>query len=505
MRNSTRVIINTGSQYVRSILQVVITLYTSRIILENLGVDDYGIYSLIAGVVAMLSFIQTNLAKTNQRFLSYYQGKEDFDMLRSVFNNSIITQIVISVILCGTLWALTDPVINHLLNIAPERLHDAKMVYWIMLISLFFNLLSTPFYAVLIAHENILYSSIVQMVGSILKLPIAISLFYIANQKLVAYSWMMCGLMFMDLCCYAYYAVHRYPECKKFNLSNFHYKLWKEMFGFMIWGIYGTFCVVGRSQGFAILINRTFTTAINAAYGIGTQMVGQLSFLSVAITTAMNPQIIKAEGAGNRRRVFRLSEISTKYSFLLISIILVPICIYIEPLLDLWLKTVPSHTAMFCRWVIIAALFDWITQGLVTVNTAVGNVRAFSIYVNTVQILSVPVAWFVISKTKNPQAAMMIFALFSLITSLVRLIYLKFNIGLSIRSYCRNVIFCSVPILIANSVICMQLYFILPQWWGLLVAGIVSFGITCVGTMTINLNPDEKEILKRLISRFRKK
>lgn len=504
MRNSTRVIVNTGAQYLRSILQVVITLYTSRVILESLGVNDYGIYTLVGGVVSMLSFIQSNLAKTNQRFLNYYHGKADSERLRCVFNNSVITQIIICFVLVGGLLALTDVVFNYLLNIAPERLDDAKKVYYIMLIMLMFNLLSTPFYAVLIANENIVYSSIVQVGEAILKIPIAISLLYFFSHKLVAYSWMMCGISALNFVCYTVFALRRYPECKEFSFRSFNFQLWKEMMGFMVWGIYGTFCVVGRSQGIAIILNRAFSTAINAAYGIGTQVVGQLSFVSVAITTAMNPQIVKAEGSGNRARVFRLAEISTKYSFLLISVLLIPVYVYIEPLLSLWLKSVPEYTAMFCRFIIITVLLDWVTQGLVAVNTAVGNVRTFSLLVNTVSILAVPAAWVWIKVSPHPESAMMAFAIFSGLTSVVRVVYLKFNIGLSIQSYLKQVLFPIIPITIISVYVCNIIYGVLPVW-GIVIAFILSIVVTMVGTFIIGLNDDERIVIDSILHKIFKK
>lgn len=452
----------------------------------------------------MMSFIQTNLARTNQRYLNYYHGRNDRSMVRSVFNNSIITQGVICIILCGGLLACTEFVFNHLIDIAPERIYEAKQVYLIMLVSLFFNLLSTPFYAVLIAHENIVYSSIVQTGDALLKLPIAISLYYISSDKLVAYTWMMCGVTILNFGCYAIFSVKKYAECKHISLSLFNWKLTKEMFGFMIWTIYGTFCVVGRTQGIAILLNRFFTTAINAAYGIGNQVVGQLSFLSVALTTAINPQIVKAEGAGNRARVFRLAEISAKYSFLLISIILVPVYVYIDTLLSLWLKEVPPHTALFCKWMIIISVIDWTTQSLNTVNTAIGNVRKYNLVVSTILILTIPFAYIALKILPNASVVMVIYAFFTLISAISRLVFLHLNVGLSIRNFCVSVLGSALPIVIVNYVVCSIIsnFF---EGWLFLITCIISVIITIIGILTIGLNPDERPIIDGIINKIRRR
>ena len=157
------------------------------------------------------------------------------------------------------------------------------------------------------------------------------------------------------------------------------YSLFKEMFSFMGWNVYGTCCIVGRGQGVAILLNNFYSAAINAAYGIGNQVAGQLNFLSNALTTAINPQIIKAEGAGDRQKMFRLAEISCKFSFLLMSMISVPAFIFMDKLLAIWLREVPDYTTMFCRMFLLAIQIDLLTMNMAVANQAVGNVKVYSI------------------------------------------------------------------------------------------------------------------------------
>ena len=170
--------------------------------MANLGVNDYGIYSLIGGVVALLAFIQNNLSRTIQRYLSFYQGKNDLFMVVKIFNNSVTTQLIIAIVLCGTLALMTDIVFVYLVNISPDRLVSAKYVYWLMLGSLFFNLLSTPYLAALIARENMVYSSIIQIIDSILKIPVALSLIWISSNKLEWYSFLSFCIVILNYFCY---------------------------------------------------------------------------------------------------------------------------------------------------------------------------------------------------------------------------------------------------------------------------------------------------------------
>lgn len=500
MKASTRVIINTGAQYIRSILSVIITLYTSRVILENLGISDFGIYNLIAGVVTMLSFIQVNLARSTQRFLNYYIGKNDKEKVKAVFTNSVQMQLVIAVLLCIILIVITELVINRMLNIPSSKIEEATLVYWIMIASLFFNLLSTPFYAALVAHENIVYSSIVQTGDALLKLPIAVSLYYVANGKLVVYAAMMFAVTFINFLCYSIFSTRKYNECRHINLLSINWILAKEMFSFMIWTIYGTFCVVGRSQGIAILLNRSFSTAINAAYGIGNQVVGQLSFLSVALMTAINPQIVKAEGAGDRKKCFRLAEIAAKYSFLLISIILVPVFVYMDTLLEMWLTVIPPHTAMFCRWTIIISLIDWTTQSLNTVNTAIGNVRKFNLIVSTIIVFTIPVAYIVLKMGLTAEAVMVVYAIFTLLTAIGRLIFLQRNVSFPAKQYCKSVVGSIFPIFSINIMGCYLLSNYLDGWW-CLISGVFSLVVTIVGIFIFDLKEDERTILWGIINK----
>ncbi len=501
MQSSTRVAINTSVQYARTIISVIITLYTSRIILANLGVDDYGIYSLVGGVIALLAFIQNNLAQTTQRYLSYYQGRKDLQMQIKIFNNSICTQWCISLVLCLLLLSLTGVVFSHLLNISPERIQSAKWVYWMMICSLFFNMQSSPYLATLIAHENIVYSSIVQIIDAIIKLPIAFSLIWISQNKLEWYSFMSFTIVLLNFFFYYVYCKRKYAECRNFSLKSFDLPLSKEMLAFMGWGVYSTGCIAGRTQGTAILLNRFFGTAMNAAYGIAGQVSGQMSFLSNALTTAMRPQIIKAEGAGERKKMFRLSEISCKFSFLLLSIVSIPAIIYMPTILNLWLKEVPEYTDMFCRFILIANQIDLLTLNLGTANHAIGNIKMYTIQISSIKIITLPVIYIALKLQADPMIVMIIYVTFEFICAVTRVWFLHKDVQLSITQFIQNVFIPVLPIVILNSIVCWGLSKVLPGIL-FLVTGVVSLLFTCLCTYAIGLKADEKAIIDSMLVRI---
>lgn len=501
MKASDRAITNTIVQYIRAVFSIIVTLYTSRVILENLGVNDFGIYSLVGGVITMFSFIQNSLSRTTQRFLNYNQGKEDYSMVKSVFNNCVICQGIVSIILCLILIAVINPVFDSLLNIEATRISEAKQVYLLMIVSLFFNLSSTPYIAALIARENIVYSSIVQIVDSIIKLPIAISLFYISNGKLIWYTLMITLLAILNFMMYFIYTKRKYSECQGFTFRSYNKQIVKEILSFSVWSTYGTIAVIGRSQGIAILLNRFYSTAINSAYGIGNQIVGQLSFISAAIATALNPQMVKAEGAGNRNKAIQIAEIGTKFSCLLLALILVPAFFYMDFLLGVWLVEVPEYTSMFCKAIIIITFIELLTQSINFLNGAIGNIKSYTNLVYTVTLLTIPISYIVLKLGFGPLWVMVSYAVMATICGAIRLIYMRYNIGLSIRKFFSNAITPSILIISVDSAICFTLHMILPGWYIILTA-ILSVILTVSLIYFIALNNTEKQIVVQFLSKL---
>ena len=500
MNSTKRVFYNTLSQYVRTVIAVVVTLYTSRIVLHNLGVDDYGIYNLVAGVIALLSFFSDSLSTTTQRYLSFNQGRGDQMMMNKIFNNSVFTQTVISLILCAILALCTPFVFDSLLNIPKERVDAAKAVYYFMIFSLFVNFQSTPYKAALIAHENIVYASIIQILDAILKIPIAISLIYISQDKLIWYSGLSFGIVLMNFFFYYFYCVFKYEECKKLNLKDFDKLLFKDMFSFMWWMIYSSGCVAARTQGIAIFLNRSFTTAVNAAYGIGQQVSGQFAFLSNALTTAMRPLIIRAEGAGDRAKMFRLCEISCKMAFILLGCVSIPAIIHMNDLLSLWLVEVPQYAVMFCQFFLLACWIDELTLSLMFANQAVGNVRVYSLWVNTIKIVTIPLTWILLKFGYGPHMVMIAYVLIETICMLSRLIFLRININLNIKNFTCNVIFpIIIPVFIA---ICFSSYmgnFI--SGWQCLINFILTPIVLIILILIMGLRKDERTVIYSLIQK----
>ena len=435
MRASTRVVFNTGIQYGRMLITVGISLYSTRLILDALGAIDYGIYNLIAGIIALLSFLNTAMSITTQRYLSVGQGKNDIRYQQKVFVNSFWLHagiglfVVLIAELCG--FFLFD----GFLNIVPERLEVARWVYHFMVLSIFFTILNVPFYATLTAHENFLYPAVLMIMSALLNLGIALSLQHVEGDKLFIYSFLVVIPIFLTTFLQGIYCIKKYQECRSFHHYLFDWSLLKELLGFAGWNLIHALCTVGTVQGIAILLNLFFGTVVNAAYGIAKQVSGQINFFANSMLVSMNPQIMKAEGAGDRNQMLRLSMSASKWGFFLLAFVAIP-CIFEMPaILHFWLKEVPEHTIDFCRLILIAVLANQLTVGLTTAAQAIGKLKVYTLVVCIIRILILPCAYVLLRLGSSSERVLGYYILFELLASIVRIYMLKIIGGLSIYEF----------------------------------------------------------------------
>lgn len=503
MQTSSRVVVNTIIQYIRSALSIIIALFTTRAILDALGEVDYGVYVLIGGVVTMLTFVQSALTQTTQRFLALYLGREDIDNQKLVFGTSLIIQIGLSLVLITLLLALTNPIINGLLDIPEDRLHAAVVVYYIVIGALFFTMISVPYMAVLVAYENIVYYSIVNIIDSILLIPIALSVAYYDNDRLILYAFLMFIVKVINFYLYYYYCKRYYNNTVSIKSISLNKKAFKDIFSFSSWNTYGAAVPIVRNQGIAIVLNKFMGTIANAGYGIGLQVFGQLGIIPSSITNAIMPQIVKSEGADNRERMIRLSEIASKFSFLLVGIVAIPLIFEISSVLTIWLKEVPQNTDNFCVILIIALWTDQLTVGLASASQAVGKIKEYMLIVSNIKLLALPTIYLLFLLKLPLIICFMPFAGFELISSLSRIIVAKKTFNLSPIEFIKKTFLRGLlPILL--SVVAVMLFvtcFTFP--YRFIVTSIISLIIVSTFTWLIGLEKDEKEFINKFILRFK--
>lgn len=506
MKTSERVIVNTIAQYTRTVINMILSLYTVRVVLSTLGQEDYGIYTLIAGVVSMLAFITNSLVTSTQRFISYNHGKQDIERIKTIFSNSLIIHIVIGLGLVVILESCAPLLFNGFLNIATERENAAIFVFQVVVVILFTTFITAPFKSLLISRENIVYISIIEVLDGFIKVGFAFLLTKVTYDKLEFYTLTMLAVQLFAFIALAAYCYNKYEECivpsyKRMNKADV-----KEFLSFTGWTVYGTVCSVGRRQGIAIVLNRIMGTAVNAAYGIGYQLAGYASFLSSSIVNAVRPQIIKAEGGGDRERALRLSNITSKIVFLLMSMVFIPCMFEIETILGLWLGKVPEYAGLFCIMAMATILADSVSIGLTHINNAIGNIKVYSLVMCTPKLLALPIAWLMM-KNDLPLIWVAFECVFiELIMAFVRIPFIHKQAGLNVKDFLINTIsresFCMVLLVI----LCLGINRLLPsENWRILVTIGSTVALFPILVYTIGLRGDERKVLFNILISVRKR
>lgn len=439
MRTVNRIIYNTSIQYLRLLFTVGLALYSTRFILRALGDIDYGIYSLLAGIVILLSFVNAAMTVTTQRYLSVSQGSGDLLQQHRVFINSLILHLglgifIIIVVEIGGLFLF-----NGFLNIPEDRVFDAYCVYHFIGITIFFTILSAPFIASLTAHENMLWVSIVYIVESFSKFLISVLLMYFFESKLIVYGVLIALVSIICFCLFAFYCIRKYAECSIIFSNYWDRATMKSLTSFAGWNLLNVLTLLGETQGLAILLNKFLGPSINAAYGIANQVSSQLNYISQSLLNAVNPQIMRSEGMCNRDKMLHLSILTSKYSFFLLAVFAVP-CIFEMPLiLKIWLGYIPSYTVIFCRWMLVAALLNQLTAGLASANQAIGKIKTYMLTTCTVRLLIIPISFFVLKLGYSVSCLFVIYAFLVGLASMARIYLTKKMLNLDVGKFCKEV------------------------------------------------------------------
>lgn len=503
MDPSKRIVINTLAQHTRAIVNICLSLYSTRLVLQALGQSDYGIYALVAGVVTMLAFITNAMVVTTQRQLSFYFGKGNVAELKAMFSNSLLLHVVIGTLLAIILVALTPFIFDGLLEISPERIPTATKVYYTVILSLVITFLTAPYKALFVAHEEIVYISAVEIIDGVLKLAFALCLPFITYDKLMAYAIALACIMLFNYLALSLWSKRHFEESMLIpRLDLIGRKYIKELTGFATWTIYSMGCVIARSQGVAVIINRFFqSTIVNSAYGVAQQVYASVVFIATSVTNAMSPQIVKAESLNNRERMLYLSEMASKYAFLLLATVTIPLSFEMNEVLNVWLDEVPPHAAALCRFVLLTALVDQLTIGLGTANQAIGRIRNYSLVVNTIKVLTLPVFWLCLHLGYQLEDAMWVYIGFEFICAIIRLPFLKYTAGLSIRHFAKHV-FARVAIPIISIVlVCYLVVSYVDMPFRFLLTGFVTVVISTFTVWQFALDKDERRAAVKMIKK----
>lgn len=452
--NAKKILLNTTFLYIRIIVSIIISLWTVPIVLGSLGVEDYGIYNLIAGIIAMLSFLNVSMIVSTQRYMSVYLGKENKDVLSNVFNVSLVIHFVLGIVIFLMLEMSSLFIFDDFLNISPDRIDTAKLLFQFLIAHMFVMVMSVPFDAAINAHEDMMSFSIISIFDSLFKFVLAFSLSYISGDRLAFYGF---GLLCISLLIWLIkfvYCYFRYTNLRIHLVSKFDASLMLSMLRFTGYNVVSSFSLVASRQGMAVLYNLFFGAIANTAYGIAYQINGALSFFSTTLPNAMNPQLMQSEGAKDRNKVISMSLISSKFSTIILACIVIPLILEMPYVLELWLKEVPLYTVELCRCILILSLFYQLSTGLMSSVQAVGNIKYYQLSVSALYVLTLPISYFMLLKYQNVIIPLVVCIVTEVITLVVRIAFANKLVGINGKDFIGKIV---MPLMV-----CVLLSTILP-------------------------------------------
>lgn len=503
MQTSFKVILNSIILYTKILISIVINLVSVPLVLKALGNEDYGLYCLIAGVISMLAFLNTSMSISIQRYLSVSIGEKNTVNLHKVYNVGLLINILIGIAIIAIFEIAYPFLFNGFLNINPDRVPVAKIVYQLLVLNTFFTILSVPFEALLNAKEDMLSYSIVNIAAGFFKLALALVLSLYAYDRLIFYS---VGMMVIALAVLIVYFLLIRIKYKDIEVSFTKYTnkdTFRQMIGYTGWNTFGAVAMLGRNQGLAIIINLFWGTIANTAYGIANQINGALNYFSATFQKAINPQLMQSEGMNDKDRLIRLSCTSSKFSILVLSIIAVPLIIEMHFVLGIWLGDIPMYTLMMSQLTLILAIVFQYSSGLISSIQAVGKIKWYQIIMSVIILLNLPISYFLLKAGCSIYTIIIVCIILELISFLIRLLQSKYLVGFNIKAYITEIVLPSLMTIVIPIIPCYFIHTLFGETWlRFLLVFTTYIALFSFFAWRLVLNNSDKDILTGAINKI---
>ena len=504
-QNNKRIAKNTVVLYVRMLLTMGVTLYTSRVVLGILGIDDYGIYNVVGGVVAMFVFLNAAMTTSTQRYLTFYLAKKNEEKLRKVFVVSINIHVIISMVIVvlaetvGLYFLLCE------MQIPDGRECAAMWVYQLSIITTIIAVMSYPYNAVIVAHEKMSVFAYISILEAVLKLAIIFLLYILGGDKLIVYAVL---IVFVQLSIRVVYSVYCKRHFAEANYKFFYDKrLTKEMLSFASWNLWGNAAAALFGQGLNLLLNVFFGPSVNAARGISIQVQGAVHQCVTSFQTAINPQITKTYANKDLIQMHSLVFSSARLTFILLLALCFPIMLETQFVLEIWLKNVPEYSVIFVRIMLLTMIIDSTSNPLMVSAVATGNVKKYQSVVGGILLAIVPISYIVLKLGGAPWSVFVVHLCICCIAYIVRLLIIRPMIQLKIKSFFYDVVLRSIKVGIVSLVVPLVLKCIFqPSNVASVIIMVASFISVILSAIIVGLNGVERHVLmskiKDMISKF---
>jgi len=479
-------------------MTMVVGLYTSRVVLETLGFGDYGLYSVVGGIIVMFSFFNNAMGAATGRYITIAIGENNKERLKKIFSHTVIIHFLIALLVLVLAETIGLWFLNNKMNIPSDRIIAANWVYQFSVFSSIIFISSNPYYNFIIGYEHMHFYAIASVVDSFLKLGAVFLLQFLDEDKLITWAVLTFIISFISRLMFRTYAKVKFSSCKlEFNIDK---NLLKEMTTMAKWSFLGFVADAGRGQGVNVLLNIFFGVVVNAARGIAFQVDGVVRGFVNNFQTAINPQITKSYAANNIAYMNKIIQQGGKLSFFLLFFISLPLLIETDFVMRLWLKEVPQNTVLFCRLILINSLIESISGPLITAAYATGKIKKLQIVVTSFHLLILPFSYLLLKLGFDAYYPFIISIIISLLVLTSRLLIVNKLLQLPIRDYFMNVILKIVLVCLFAPIIPLIMKgYGSSDLYNFLIVGFSSVICLLVTIYIVGIDNQDKEFVKNII------
>jgi O-antigen/teichoic acid export membrane protein len=483
-----RIAKNTLMLYFRQLLILFVSLYTVRIVLDQLGIEDYGIYGAVGGLVALSTFLPGSLAQATQRFFSFALGEQNDDRLRKTFSVNIVLYLGVALIAFVGLQTIGLWFVNTQLSVPEARFEAAQALYQYAALTFVASVITTPFMAIIMAHEDMKLYAYISILEALMKLGVVFLLQFISWDKLELYGLLVLCVGVVNSSIYVGVCLFRYDECQ-FKKIHWDSALLKEILGFTGWTVFGQISTIARTHAVTVLLNQSFSPVVVAARAISVQIATKVNIFSGNFNTSLYPPIIKSYAANERQDMYGLITGGSKVTFFLLWVFALPMMVKMETILGIWLTTVPPDAVLFSQLALVEALILSISMPLTAAARAPGKMKAYELTLGTIQIGIFLTAWAVIAAGAPAYSVFIVAIIANILMFGVRLFLVNRLTGLPVVKFLR---FTALPVLAIVAVTALPVTYMnqmLPNslYWSLLVI-FTSFVASTIAMYFIGLD-----------------
>lgn len=501
MSNSERIAKNTIFLYIRMLVLMLVSLYTSRVVLAALGVEDYGVYNVVGGIVVLFTFLNNAMVTSTQRYLNYELGRNDLVQARKVFSSSLNIHLFIALIVFFLAETVGLWFLNSTIRYPESREYAVQVSYQLSIITACVKIIRTPYNAAIIAHERMSFYAYLSIFEGILQLGVAFLLMGCQLDRLIFYSILLCAVaVIVNLSYYAYcrkkFEICQYTLCKDKSL-------YRQLLSFSGWSLLGGAANVGATQGLNMLLNVFWGVVVNAAMGVAIQVNSAVTSFVHSFQTAFNPQIVKSYAAGDYNYFIKLILATSKYSYLLLFVFVLPIYRCCPEVLSVWLEEVPEYAVSFCRLMLIFALLDALQGPLWYSVQATGKIKTYQILMSFVILANVPIAYVCLKLGCSPNSVLVVRCIINFVTLFIRLWYLNKLYEFPIMRFVYEVILRIVPVTLFSYIISsIPIEATSPLLEIIIITGLTFIANTIL-ILFVGLNKSERGRIKNLYEKCR--